>query len=266
MEKFIVAGGCALRISDSGPKGDKTIVLLHGYLENLSVWDEFTDLLKSQVRVVALDLPGHGISQVQGPIHTMEFLADTVHAVLEELLIPKCTVIGHSMGGYVALAYAEKYPETLDGLVLFHSTPYPDSPEKKALREREVAAVAAGKKELLSRTAPAMGFAPQNQSRFREEIEGLSELVMLTEEEGIEALLRGMAERKDRSEVLRNLRVPVLFIFGRGDQYIVAETAERMIREFPAAQVAWLEHSGHMGFVEEPEEAARILLEFVSAE
>ena len=83
-EKFIMAGGCAVRVSDT-LEGERTVVLLHGYLESLDVWDRFTELLAPQVRVVAADLPGHGISEVKGEVHTMEFMADTVHAAMETL-------------------------------------------------------------------------------------------------------------------------------------------------------------------------------------
>ncbi len=262
MEKFIMAAGTAIRIADT-QKGDRTVVLLHGYLENLNVWDELTGLLQPLVRVVAVDLPGHGISEVRGPVHTMEFLADVVREALIELGVAKCTVVGHSMGGYVALALAERHPEILDGLVLFSSTPNADSPSKREDREREIAIVEHGKKELLSRTLPGKGFTPQNRTRFADEIEDLAELVMLTEDEGITALLRGMAERPDRGEVLRTLPVPQLFILGRHDEYITPEIAADMIARQPQARVVWLEGSGHNGFIEEPRASAEAILEFI---
>ena len=135
MEKFVIADNCAIRVEDT-LKGDKCAVLLHGYLESLNVWDDFTGRIQRHVRVLAPDLPGHGISKVKGPVHTMEFLADTVHGLLTLSGIKKCTLVGHSMGGYVSLAFASKYPEMIDGLVLFHSTPNPD-PEYAAL-EKEI--------------------------------------------------------------------------------------------------------------------------------
>jgi pimeloyl-ACP methyl ester carboxylesterase len=263
MEKFIVAGKVAIRIGDT-IKGERVVVLLHGYLESLNVWDDFAGLIQPHARVVAPDLPGHGISEVVGPVHTMEFLADTVHAALTGLGVAKCTLVGHSMGGYVALAFAAKYPEMLDGLVLFSSTPNPDSEAKKEEREREVAIIEAGKKELLARTFPAKGFAVDNRRRFAAEIEDLSELIMLTEDEGIVALLRGMEQRADMNEMLRVLRVPQLFILGRKDEFITPEVAEGMITAQPQAQVVWLENSGHNGFIEQPREAVEALLKFMN--
>lgn len=271
MEKFIMAAGTALRISDSGygrtaagknPDGSKpTIVLLHGYLESLDVWDDFTKLLTPKLRVIALDLPGHGVSEVKGDVHTMEFLADVVRGVLEEQGVDRCVLAGHSMGGYAALAFLRKYPELLDGFILFHSFPGADSAETQERRQREIDIVLSGKKDLLANTVAA-GFAERNRKRFADEIADLSEQVLLTEEAGIVALLRGMSERPDNSEMLRESEVPQLFIFGRYDEYITVEAAEDMVAKHPQAEVLWLEDSGHMGFVEEPQKSAEAIIDF----
>ena len=212
-EKFIMAGSTALHVCDS-EQGERCIVLLHGYLESLLVWDDFVPLLYKQLRVVTLDLPGHGISVVTGECHTMEFLADTVAEGLKALGIQRCTLVGHSMGGYVALAFCERHPDMLDGLVLLSSTPNPDTEEKAENRRREIALVRAGKKEMLARVAPAAGFAEENRTRMADAIEDLTEQVFVTEEEGIVALLNGMIARKDQNEMLRQTKVPVLFILG----------------------------------------------------
>ncbi|MDE5623430.1 MAG: alpha/beta hydrolase [Alistipes sp.] len=261
-EKFIMAGPTALHVCDS-EQGDRCVVLLHGYLESLLVWEEFVPLLYKHLRVVTLDLPGHGISEVKGETHSMEFLADTVADGLRALGIERCTIVGHSMGGYAALALLERHPEILDGIVLLSSTPNADTPEKAENRRREIALVRAGKKDALARVAPEAGFALQNRRRMKDAIEDLTEQVAITEEEGIIALLNGMIARKDRNDLLRNSPVPQLFIFGRHDGYIPAETAEALAAAHPQAQAAWLENAGHMGFLEEPEATAQALLQFV---
>ena len=264
-EKFIMAGPVALHVCDS-EKGERCVVLLHGYLESMLVWDDFVPLLYKEVRVVTLDLPGHGISVVTGAVHTMDFLADTVADALKALGIGRCTLVGHSMGGYVALAFCERHPEMLDGVVLLSSTPNADTPEKAENRRREIALVKAGKKELLARVAPEAGFAEETRSRMKDYIEDLSEQVFVTEDEGIVALLNGMIARKDRNAMLRETKVPVLFILGRKDGYIPVEAAEKMVTEHPEAQVVWLENSGHMGFLEEPETTAQAILGFLRSE
>ena len=96
IEKFIMAGDTPLHIADT-ERGDRCVVLLHGYLESMIVWDEFVDLLKDKVRVVTLDLPGHGISVVNGECHTMEYLADVVADLMASLGVERYTAVGHSL-------------------------------------------------------------------------------------------------------------------------------------------------------------------------
>ena len=261
-EKFLMAGSTALHIADSGV-GEKCVVLLHGYLESMYVWDDFAPLLTPSVRVITVDIPGHGISEVKGEVHTMEMVADVLHEMLKSLEIERVTMVGHSMGGYVALAFCARYPEQLDGLVLLSSTPNPDTEAKRENRRREIALVRAGKKDALARVAPEAGFAEQNRRRLRSYIDDLTECVHITEDDGIVALLGGMMERADQNEMLRKSTVPQLFILGKKDGYIPVEVAEEIVANHPQAQVAWLEESGHMGFIEEPEACAEALLKFV---
>lgn len=259
VDKFIMAGQTALHICDS-EQGERCIVLLHGYLESMLVWDDFVPLLYKDARVVTLDLPGHGISVVEGDTHTMAFLADCVAAGLRSLGIERCTVVGHSMGGYVALAFAERHAAMTEGLVLLSSTPNADSPEKRESREREIALVKAGKKEMIAKVAPSAGFAAQNRARMRDRIEDLIEQVYITEDEGVVAILNGMMQRKDQNEMLQNLQARQCFIFGRYDDYISVEVAESIAARHPQAEVVWLEQSGHMGLFEEPEATATAIL------
>lgn len=264
IEKFIMAGQTPVHICDS-ERGERCVVLLHGYLESMLVWDDFIPHIYKEVRVVTIDLPGHGISVVQGECHPMEFLADTVADAMTALGIERYTVVGHSMGGYVALAMCERYADRLDGLVLLSSTPNADTPEKAENRRREIALVKSGKKEMLARVAPAAGFAEDNRRRMADAIADLTELVTVTEEEGIVALLNGMIERPDRNAMLQNSKVRQLFILGRKDGYIPVEVAEAMVAHHPQAEVVWLAESGHMGFLEEPEACAAALLQFCQA-
>lgn len=262
VEKFIMAGDTALHVCDS-ERGDKCVVLLHGYLESMLVWEDFIPLLYKSVRVITLDLPGHGISVVNGECHTMEYLAGVVRDALHSLGIERCTLVGHSMGGYVALAFTELCGDMLDGVVLFSSTPNADSEQKADNRRREIELVRAGKKDLLARTAPAAGFAESNRRRLSDYIDDLTEQVFITEDDGIIALLNGMIERKDRNEMLRNSPVRQMFIFGKQDGYISTEVAESLAENHPQARTEYLAESGHMGFIEEPARSAELLLDFV---
>ena len=258
-EKFIMAGDTPMHIADS-ERGERCVVLLHGYLESMLVWDEFVDRLKDKVRVVTLDLPGHGVSMVDREVHTMEYLADCVANAMEALGIKRYSVVGHSMGGYVALAMVEKYAANIESIVLLSSTTSADSQEKCDRRRREIELIKAGKKNTLARLVPHAGFAPENVKRLSSYIEDIGEMILLTEDDGVVAILAGMIERKSRGEMLRDSGVPHMFIFGRHDYYIPVEVADEMIAADPNAEVVWLEHSGHMGFYEEPELCAEAIL------
>lgn len=262
IEKFIMAGDTPLHIADT-ERGDRCVVLLHGYLESMIVWDEFVDLLKDKVRVVTLDLPGHGISNVIGEVHTMEYLAKCVGDAMIALGIEHYSVVGHSMGGYVSLAMLDNYRDHIDSIVLLSSTTSADSQEKCDRRRREIELIKAGKKNTLARLVPHAGFAPENIKRLADYIEDISELILMTEDEGVIAILGGMIERKSRGEDLLNSGIAHMFIFGRHDYYIPEDVAQEMIDADPTARVVWLEHSGHMGFIEEPELTANAILEMV---
>ena len=263
IEKFIMAGDTPMHIADT-ERGERCVVLLHGYLESMIVWDEFVDLLKNSVRVVTVDLPGHGISTIVGEVHTMEFLAECVGNTMKALGIDRYSIVGHSMGGYVALAMLDNYKEHIESITLLHSTTSADSQEKCDRRRREIELIKAGKKNTLARLVPHAGFAPENTKRLKDYIEDIGELILITEDEGVIAILAGMIERKSRGEQLRDSNIPHLFIFGRHDYYIPVDVAEEMIAADPSAQVLWLEHSGHMGFYEEPELLAKTILEIVN--
>ena len=197
-------------------------------------------------------------------MHTMEFVADVLRGVLDLKQISRCFVAGHSMGGYVAEAFAAKYPERLQGLILFHSSPYADNDSKKEDRRREIEMIRHDKKELIAQLFAPKGFAPHNRDRLKSRIEQLQELISLTDDDGIIALLNGMSERKDMNDMMRQLKVPQLFIFGKYDEFIPMERAETLIQAHPQAEIAWLENSGHMGFLEEPDASAEIIRSFIN--
>ena len=135
--------------------------------------------------------------------------------------------------------------------------------DESAVAAKAIELIKAGKKNTLARLVPHAGFAPENVKRLKDYIEDIAELILLTEDEGVMAILAGMIERKSRGEQLRDSGIPHLFIFGRYDYYIPVEVAEEMIAEDPNARVLWLEESGHMGFIEEPERCAEAILQLL---
>jgi pimeloyl-ACP methyl ester carboxylesterase len=260
MDYFKTCRGIPVYISDT-EKGESAVVLLHGYLETSAVWSDFVGLLRP-LRVVTFDLPGNGLSGT-GDENTMEFIADVTADVMTHCGIESATVAGHSMGGYAALAFAEKYPERTERLCLLHSTPNPDTEEKKLNRDREIALIEAAKLgAVLNVSIPHM-FATANVKRMHDAIALISANAMISDPKGIIACLRGMKNRRDMNGFLAAFDKPLLMVFGKNDNYISEEAARTLTEKFPKAQVATLENSGHAGFLEEPETVARTLVKFI---
>lgn len=263
MEAFTIASGVAVRYSDFG-KGTQAILLLHGYGESIEVWEPLAGVLGKEFRVIRLDLPGSGFSDWGGrEVIDMEFMATVTDGLLDKLGVDRCTVVGHSMGGYAAVAMAELFHERVEKLVLFHSSPSGDTPEKRENRAREIQLIEDGKKEILASINPARGFAPQNVKKCSEAIDELSEQIMLTDDRGVIATLRGMAARQDRCDFFANTSIPTMMIFGHYDNYIPMEAAQGMVSKYPKARIEWLENSGHMGLVEQVDLSATILTTFI---
>ncbi len=240
----------------------RTVVLLHGYLETGDVWDSLAEMMEKRFRLIIVDLPGHGDSEVKGEIHTMEFLAGAVREVLRDAGEERVMMVGHSLGGYVTLAFVELFPDLLSGYVLFHSHPHDDSPEAIARRNREIAVVRAGRKNIMYPGNVSMMFAKGNLKSMAAELERSKKIASRNPGEGIIALINGMIARPSRQYVLENGTVPLLWILGRHDLYFSPEKALRDTGLPHNAEVVILEHSGHLGFIEETEKSAGLLEDF----
>ena len=178
------------------------IILLHGFLENRSMWKPFISKISKRHRVVTIDLLGHGKTGCLGYVHTMEDMAESVKAVLSKLRLRRIVLIGHSMGGYVSLAFAEKYPGMIKGLCLMNSTPAADSKEKKENRDRAIAAVKQNYKSFV-RISVTNLFRPKNRTIFSKELSRVKEEALKTPLQGIIAALEGMKVRKGRSQLFK---------------------------------------------------------------
>ena len=246
--------------SDKG-KG-RVIVLLHGFLESLEIFEELSGKLSKSFRVISIDLPGHGQTPSIGYIHSMELMAECAKAALDSLGIRKYVVVGHSMGGYVALAFAELFPQNTAGLCLFHSTAMPDTEEKKKDRDRVAEIVKQDHTSFVSDLIPKL-FASENLSLLKEEVARAKQIALSTPKEGIVAALKGMKERPSRELVLKNAHCPVLFIIGKQDMILAWENLLLLTSLPKKSYHIVLEHAGHMGFYEAPEETFITVKKFV---
>lgn len=230
-------------------KGD-CLVLLHGFMEDSSMWERHMEQLSNNYQVLAIDLPGHGKTENFAEVHTMEFMAETVHAVIRAEQIEKCVMIGHSMGGYVSLAFSDKYSGLLSGLGLFHSHSLDDSEDAKRNRERTIEIIKAEKGKFINQFIPSL-YAKENQNVFKTEIAHQIDLANHMNPAGITAALEGMKIRPMRLDVLAFSEVPVLFILGKQDSRIAIDQALAQAATPQLSQITILGNSGHMGWLEE---------------
>ncbi|OPZ99178.1 MAG: 4,5:9,10-diseco-3-hydroxy-5,9,17-trioxoandrosta-1(10),2-diene-4-oate hydrolase [Bacteroidetes bacterium ADurb.Bin408] len=229
------------------------IVLLHGFTEDASIWDNYTNTLKENFTVLTPDLPGHGLSETWETPHTMEKQAELLKNLLDNLNIKTIVLIGHSMGGYVALAFAEAYPQYLKGLCLFHSSALADSPETLAVRDKTISIVRQNKFSFLSQFIPDL-FAQANRLLYEKEIQSLVAKAADMKPEGVINAIEGMKIRPDRCHVLKSLQIPILFIAGKQDNRVPVEKllAQMVLPTHTEALV--LGNVGHMGYIEAADE------------
>jgi pimeloyl-ACP methyl ester carboxylesterase len=241
----------------------ETIVLVHGYLESSEIWSQFAGRLSKNFRVILIDLPGHGLSDIDDQSNSMESMASLIKKLIDDLGIEKIFLTGHSLGGYVALAFLELFPERLSGYCLFHSQPFADTPETIEKRQREIKIVEAGKKDIMYPENIARMFGEENLEKFPEAVERSRVIASRISAEGIISVLKGMIARPHRVGFMEEGWVPCLWILGSGDRYIPCEEILKKVCLPLNAMVVVLENSGHMGFVEEEDRAVDVITRFV---
>ncbi|MGN7811446.1 alpha/beta fold hydrolase [Flavobacterium sp. 22076] len=255
--KTLLYKNTTISYSDSGT--GNAIVLLHGFLENKKMWKDYVAFFSEKYRVITIDLLGHGESDPLGYVHEMEDNANVINEILEHLKIEKAIILGHSMGGYVGLAFAELYPQKIQKLVLLNSTSKEDSAEKKLNRNRAIKAVKQNYINFVS-LAIANLFSENNRTRLAEEIEKAKTEALKTPLQGIIASLEGMKIRKDREWLLEQNRFPVLLILGKKDPVLSYEESLSQAENTYVQLVSF--EDGHMSQIENKEELKLVLLEF----
>lgn len=234
------------------PRKKKTIVFLHGFLENKEMWEDFANTLKDDFHVVTIDLPGHGKSDSIGPIHGMGSASDVVKAVLDHLKVKDFILVGHSMGGYISLTFADLFPDMVKGIVLFHSHGADDSAEVKRNRDRTIELIRESRAEFISRFIPDL-FAPQNQEKFAELIDFQRAEAHQTSKEAIISALKGMRDRNSKLEFMKNTSIPILFVAGKQDSRIPVEKTLSQVQLPKHSELLLLDDCGHMGWAEQKE-------------
>jgi len=256
--QYISHKGAQIAFSDEG-KGS-AIVLLHGFLENSTMWDDLKPALLQRNRVICVDLLGHGQTECLGYVHTMELMADAVEAVLRHLKIRKIVLVGHSMGGYVALALAEMYPDAIKGLVLLNSTTRADSEERKQLRDRAIQAVHTNYANLVRMSISNL-FRPKSRTLFADKIKTVKTEALKTPVQGYVAAQEGMKIREDREVLLNFSPYPKLMFIAKKDPILNFEEALSQVEGTEVETI--ILPDGHMSHIENEADVTSGLLKFM---
>jgi len=239
-------------------KGD-AVVLLHGFLENQFMWNTIVTQLSKTHRVITIDLLGHGQTECLGYVHTMESMSEVVHEVLTHLKIDSCYLVGHSMGGYVSLAFAEAYSNKVHGIFLMNSTAHPDSNERIKLRDRakEMAQTSYSNMVMLSISNL---FYEMNLERLMDEVEEIKQQALQTPLQGYLAAQEGMKTRPSRIKIAKQHKM--FYLIGENDPII---DSTRNLEEAKQVGARYkIVSGGHMSHLENPKELIESIEEFLA--
>lgn len=262
MHRILTHEGRQLHYRDEGRENHKTLVLLHGFMQNLDVWSPLVLKLMHEMRVITVDLPGHGYSQCYSDIHTMDFMARCVKTVLEYAGVEQCVIMGHSMGGYVALSFAEQYPYSLRGLGLLHSHALADDEEKKRQRLETCDEIRHNRSGYVMNFIPSL-FDPSKRAELAQEIKDLKDQCLETSEQSLIAAQQGMMRRPHHIRTLQRLQVPCMFIYGKNDTRLPIEVAVSQAMVPHHSEIMILDNVCHMAHLEAHDYVAKYIHDFV---
>jgi len=247
------------RISGSG----SPVVLLHGFGEDHRVWDEMVQYLEKSFLIITPDLPGSGNSEMLEET-SMESMADAINHICKEEKLENFQIIGHSMGGYITLAFAEQYEKNIAGFGLFHSTAYADSDEKKETRKKGIEFIKThGAFDFIKAITPNL-FTETNRTEKSSEINSFIAQQRNFKPEALVSYSEAMMQRPDRTNVLKNTKKTVLFIMGKYDAVAPLNDVLQQCHLPEISYIHILEKSAHMGMIEEKEKSKEILKIFLT--
>ncbi len=249
---------CAYNVCGQGVP----VMLVHGFPADHTLWERQVAVLHKECQLLLPDIPGTGESPIINDISIAD-IGDFLKAIIDQEHLQKCIIIGHSMGGYATLAFADKYPNCLIGLGLFHSSAYADDDEKKIGRRRSIRMMEQyGQEQFLKQMLPNLF---SNHSRKEKRIL-IKELIQKRNEAGIDALIpyyHAMCQRPDRTEVLRKAQVPVMFFIGKEDIAAPLKKVIEQVKLPKISQVNILEDVAHLGMLEAPETSTAVIYQFI---
>lgn len=241
--------------------GNRSLLFIHGFLESSKMWDSvlpYFDLKK--YTVFTIDLPGHGDSPVYEKANNLETLAELVFEFIKLQKADKLSIIGHSLGGYVALAFAEKYPDILQKMILLNSTSLSDSDVRKKDRNRAIELLKKHPQAFKSMAVKNL-FLPETHQKYKSEINKAAEVAQECKTEALISITEAMRDRRDRSDILNQLSSQSLLIFGDQDQIASLKDMEPVIEKYDLNTAVL--PGGHMSLIEHPQKVIQLIKEFL---
>lgn len=261
MQKKVDYKGCDVAYTIAGT--GRPVMLVHGFAEDGNVWEHQVDFLQGHCMVIIPDLPGSGQSAYNESLKTIDDFAGSLLAILQAEKIGQCIMLGHSMGGYITLAFAETYPEYLTGFGFIHSTAFADSEEKKQNRLKGIKMMEEyGGYAFIKSTTPNL-FSAEYKKQSVDKINGLIENGVNFKKEALQQYYYAMMERPGRSMVLRSSRVPVLFVAGDEDVAAPLNDVLQQVHLPKTAYIHVLQNTGHMGMWEATDAVNTYVLQFI---
>jgi len=240
-----------LAYSDDG--SGPTLILLHGFPFNRSLWEEQTAVLRQTHRVICPDLRGFGETDASSGTATMNRMAQDVALLMDSLEISTSTIGGLSMGGYVALAFYKQSAARVNALVLADTRPQGDTEEAKLQRSVQAEqALSDGMGPIADGMLPKL-LTPQTVSQRPQVVKRVRDMIMTTKPAGAAAALRGMALREDQTNLLSKIEVPTLILVGKEDAITPVKDSETMHERISGSRLVIIENAGHVSNLEQTE-------------
>ena len=250
MEKVSVNG---IQLAYTRKGTGKPLVLVHGYPLDHTIWNETIPLLEDDFELISPDLRGFGQSEVVESQYKIADMAADIAGLLDHLEIKKAAIAGHSMGGYIALAFAKAYPGRVLGLGLVASQAPADTPDNKQGRYEAAAEIMASSVEPVAESMSGKLTADERVQVY------VRRLIAAQQAAGLAGALKAMAERDDSTPTLSSFNFPVVIVHGDSDELIPVQRAHEMKSALPHAVLTELSNVGHMPMMEEPQATAKAL-------
>ena len=234
------------------------VILVHGFPLDHTIWLPVVELLENEARLILPDLRGHGQSDAPAGTYSMRLIAQDLAALQDALAIRCAILVGHSMGGYASLAFAQEYPDRLAGLGMVASQAAADSEERRNARYQMAAEVAE------KGVTPIAALMAERLFARKDLVPEIERVILNTSPVGVVGALKGLAERPDMSGFLEEINVPTAVIAGSQDGLVPGARTQELVEKIPQAKLTLIQAVGHMPMLEAPEETAGALLELIS--